>query len=204
MVETMLESFAMLFVVMNPISTAVVFAGASGDSSVETQRSVALKSVLVAFGILFAFALGGDDILRLVGVRLFSLKIAGGILLLLVSLKMVLDPPSDSGEVSGKSLEEMMVFPLAMPIIAGPASILTTVVLIKRAGPDYVMQSIIVGIIMAILLITFLLLLISSKVAKLLGRQGNEILTRILGILLCSLSVEMIIDGLTLAGVFPQ
>lgn len=98
----------------------------------------------------------------------------------------------------------MMVFPLAMPIIAGPASILTTVVLIKRAGSDYVMQSIIVGIIIGILLVTFLLLLFSSKVAKLLGRQGNEILTRILGILLCSLSVEMIIDGLSLAGYFQN
>ena len=97
-----------------------------------------------------------------------------------------------------------MVFPLAMPIIAGPAAILTTVILIKRAGPDYVMQSTILVIIMVILSLTFLLLLISSRIAKFLGRQGNEILTRILGILLCSLSVEMIIDGLILAGVFPQ
>lgn len=204
MVITVLESFAMLFVVMNPISTAIFFAGAGGESSSETRRSVALKSVLVAFGILFAFAIGGDDVLQLVGVRLFSLKIAGGILLFLVSLSMVLGPSSDSNQQPKKSLEEMMVFPLAMPIIAGPASILTTVVLIKRAGSDYVMQSIIVGIIIGILLVTFLLLLFSSKVAKLLGRQGNEILTRILGILLCSLSVEMIIDGLSLAGVFPK
>jgi multiple antibiotic resistance protein len=204
MVITVLESFAMLFVVMNPISTAVFFAGASGESSSKTRRSVALKAVLVAFGILFAFAIGGDDLLQLVGVRLFSLKIAGGLLLFLVSLNMVLGPASDSNQQPKKCLEEMMVFPLAMPIIAGPASILTTVVLIKRAGSDYVMQSIIVGIIIVILLITFLLLLFSSKVAKRLGRQGNEILTRILGILLCSLSVEMIIDGLTLAGVFPK
>lgn len=122
----------------------------------------------------------------------------------LVSLNMVLGPASDSEEQSKKSLTEIMVFPLAMPIIAGPASILTTVVLIKRAGPDYFMQSIIVGLIMVILLVTFLLLLISSKVSKFLGKQGNEILTRILGILLCSLSVEMIIGGLTLAGVFPN
>jgi len=204
MLITVLESFAMLFVVMNPISTAVYFAGASGASSSETHRSVALKSVLVAFGILLSFAIGGDDILRLVGVRLFSLKIAGGILLFLVSLGMVLGPANDSNEQSKKCLSDIVVFPLAMPIIAGPASILTTVVLIKRAESDYVMQSIIVGIIIAILLITLLLLLVSSKVAKLLGRQGNEILTRILGILLCSLSVEMIIDGLTLAGVFPK
>ncbi len=204
MVITVLESFAMLFVVMNPISTAIFFAGASGESSSKILHSVALKSVLVAFGILFAFAIGGDDLLRLVGVRLFSLKIAGGILLFLVSLSMVLGPASESNQQPRKSIEDMIVFPLAMPIIAGPASILTTVVLIKRTGSDYGMQSIIVGIIIVILFITFLLLLVSSKVAKFLGRQGNEILTRILGILLCALSVEMIIDGLSLAGVFPK
>ncbi len=169
-----------------------------------SRTRIALKASLVAFGILFVFAIGGDDLLRMVGVRIFSLKISGGILLFLVSLNMVLGPASDSSDGPQKNLSEMMVFPLAMPIMAGPASILTTVILIKRAGPDYLMQSIIVGIIMGILLIPFLLLLISSKISKLLGRQGNEILTRIIGILLCSLSVEMIIDGLTLASVFPK
>ena len=190
----------MLFIVMNPISTAIFFAGAAGESSREMQRSVAIKSILVAFGILLGFALGGDDVLRAVGIRLFSLKIAGGLLLFLVGLQMVLSSGQSSEEQANpKKLADQMVFPLAMPIMAGPAAILTTVILIKRAGNDCMMQLVVVGLIALILLVSLFFLLISSKIAKALGSQGSEILSRILGLLLCSLAVEMVIDGLTLA-----
>jgi len=202
MQEQLLEALAMLFVTVNPISTAVYFAGASGGSDAAIRHKVAFKATLVALGILLAFAIGGDDLLRAVGVRLFSLKISGGILLFLFGVRMVMSPSPKSSlaqDSATVTLEDQAVFPLAMPITAGPASILTTVILIDRAGNDYVMQAAIIGMVVLVLLAGWLLMLVSGRVSRLLGRQGAEILYRIMGLLLASLAVEMVIDGLTLA-----
>ncbi len=199
--EQLFEAMALLFVTLNPISTAVFFAGASGGSDASTRYRVAIKATLVALGILLVFAIGGDDLLQAVGIRLFSLKISGGILLFLFGLRMVMNPASNNpGVKSGsESLNEQAVFPLAMPIMAGPASILTTVILIDRAGSNYAMQGAIIGILVAVQLLSLILMMVSGQVSRLLGRQGADILSRIMGLLLASLAVEMVFDGLTLA-----
>ncbi len=201
MIEMLLESFAMLFVTLNPVSTAVVFAGASASEPAPVRNRVAVKSVLTAFGILLVFAIGGDDILRAVGVRLFALKVAGGVMLFLFGVGKVMGPKKGPDQGSSSRLEDQTVFPLAMPIMAGPASILTMVILIKRVPGEYLMQGLIIGIMALIMLITLALLMISGKVARFLGDQGNEILSRILGLLLAALAVEMIFDGLALSGI---
>jgi multiple antibiotic resistance protein len=199
--EQLLESLAMLFVTLNPISTAIYFAGASGGSDAPTRYRVAIKATLVALGILLVFAIGGDDLLQAVGIRLFSLKISGGILLFLFGVRMVMNPANNDAGVKsgGGNLNEQAVFPLAMPLMAGPASILTTVILIDRAGGDYAMQGAIMGILVLVQLISLLLMMVSGQVSRLLGRQGADILSRIMGLLLASLAVEMVLDGLTLA-----
>ena len=202
MIENFLEAFALLFVTLNPIGTAVFFAGASGSSSPAVRNRVAFKSVLIAFGILLAFAVGGDDLLRAVGIRLFALKVAGGIMLFLFGMGMVMGPAKGAkSEGVSPGLEEQTVFPLAMPIQAGPASILTTVILIKKSQGDYLIQAAIIGILALVIILTWVLLLLSAKVSRFLGKQGNEILSRILGLLLAALAVEMIFDGLILAGI---
>lgn len=200
--EQLLEALALLFVTINPISTAVYFAGASGGSDAAMRFRVAVKATLVAMGILLVFAIGGDDLLQAVGIRLFSLKISGGILLFLFGLRMVMSPSASNAaarETGLAALEDQAVFPLAMPITAGPASILTTVILIDRAGGNYAMQGAIMGMVVLVLLAGLLLMLASGRVSRLLGRQGAEILYRIMGLLLASLAVEMVIDGLVLA-----
>jgi multiple antibiotic resistance protein len=199
--EQLIEALAMLFVTLNPISTAIFFAGASGGSDASTRFRVAIKATLVALGILLAFAIGGDDLLQAVGIRLFSLKISGGILLFLFGLRMVMNPAGSDPAASAcsQSLKEQAVFPLAMPLMAGPASILTTVILIDRAGSNYTMQGAIIGILVLVQLISLLLMMVSGQVSRLLGRQGADILSRIMGLLLASLAVEMVLDGLTLA-----
>jgi len=116
-------------------------------------------------------------------------------------LRMVMNPASNNpGVKSGsESLNEQAVFPLAMPIMAGPASILTTVILIDRADSNYAMQGAIIGILVAVQLLSLILMMVSGQVSRLLGRQGADILSRIMGLLLASLAVEMVFDGLTLA-----
>jgi multiple antibiotic resistance protein len=203
MLEQILEAFAILFVTIDPVGTAVYFAAASGSSPAHIRSKVALKTVLVAFGILLAFGLGGDDILRAVGVRLFSLKIAGGIMLFLFGLGMVMGPPEQSGEEPGRGgLEEQAVFPLAMPLTAGPAAILSMVVLVHKAEGDYPLQAVLLLVMAAVMLITFLLLFASGWISRVLGKQGSEVFKRVLGLLLAALAVDMIFDGLTLAGIF--
>lgn len=199
--EQLLEAAALLLVTLNPISTAIYFAGASRGSDASIRARVAIKATLVALGILLAFAIGGDDVLQAVGIRLFSLKIAGGILLFLFGLRMVMNPAGDnrSNEAGSANLKEQAVFPLAMPIMAGPASILTTVILIDRAGTDYAMQGAIMGILVIVQLTGLFMMLVSGQVSRLLGTQGADILSRIMGLLLASLAVEMVLDGLILA-----
>lgn len=189
----------MLLAVLNPVNVAVFFGGASSGSSFKEKLIVAFKVVAVAFGILLAFALVGDDVLRLIGVRLFALKIAGGILLFLFGVKSVMSPP-EKRQTGNVKLEDLAVFPMAMPILAGPASILATVVLIKRCGDDYMMQGLTIGILGSVLMIAFALLLISPTLIRVLGSNGSEILRRIMGLLLASLAIEMVIDGFSLAG----
>jgi multiple antibiotic resistance protein len=203
MQEQLLEATALLLVTLNPVSTAVYFAGASRGSDTALRARVAVKATLVALGILLAFAIGGDDLLQAVGIRLFALKIAGGILLFLFGLRMVMNPAADSPgvETGPASLREQAVFPLAMPLMAGPASILTTVILMDRTGGDYAMQGAIMGILVLVLLTGLFLMMVSGQVSRLLGTQGADILCRIMGLLLASLAVEMVLDGLALAGI---
>jgi len=201
--EQLLEATALLLVTLNPISTAVYFAGASRGTDASIRTRVAVKATLVALGILLAFAIGGDNLLQAVGIRLFSLKISGGILLFLFGLRMVMSPASDSRSVEAGtvSLKEQAVFPLAMPIMAGPASILTTVILIDRAGDDYAMQGAIMVILVLVQLTGLFLMMVSGQVSRFLGTQGADIIYRIMGLLLASLAVEMVLDGLTLANI---
>lgn len=208
MVETALIAFTTLFATVGPQDIAALFAALTAGSTAAKRRAIALKATLIAAGILFFFALFGDALLGLFGITLPALRTAGGILLLLIAIDLVFARSSGGTSTTSEENEEAVarpdisVFPLATPLIAGPGSIGAVVLLIANTEGDRVQYAAVLAAIAAILLLTFLLMLIAVQLQKLLGVTGAHVVSRIVGVLLAALAVQFIFDGLAASGLF--
>jgi len=208
MIETGLIAFTTLFATVGPQDIAALFAALTARNSPAERRAIALKGTLIAAGILFFFAFFGNSLLGLFGITLPALRTAGGILLLLIAIDLVFARQSGGTSTTSEENEEaasrpdISVFPLATPLIAGPGSIGAIVLLSVHAEGDrleYIAVLIALG---AILLLTFLLMLIAVQLQKLLGVTGVHVVSRIVGVLLAALAVQFIFDGLAASGLF--
>ena len=203
----MFASFTALFVTVNPINGAAVFAVLAKDASRAEQRRVAVRATLISFGMLVVFALFGDDLLRVIGVSLAGVRVSGGILLMLLSIDIVfgrsIGPPA-VGEADGDGRDDVSVFPLATPIIAGPGAITAIVVQATEAGNRVLDTTLLLVVLAAVMLLTFLAFLVAGTMERWLGATGMNVVSRILGILLAAVSAEMILAGLKQSGIFPS
>ncbi|MBN1864893.1 MAG: MarC family protein [Victivallales bacterium] len=202
MFESLLEALAVFFVVIGPVDNCAAFASFTKNHAPRERRRMALKAILVSSGVLFAFAFLGDDVLGKMGVSLSSLEIAGGILLLLLSIQMVMGKDSRPVETEGNV--DVSVFPMAMPLIAGPDAIVAVVLLVSRAKPSLALEGGVMAVLALVLLITYLAMLGAAWISRLIGRQGLDIASRLLGILLTALAVEFIVDGLAKSTLFVK
>jgi multiple antibiotic resistance protein len=208
MIETGLIASTTLFATVGPQDIAALFAALTAGSTAAKRRAIALKATLIAGGILFFFAFFGDALLALFGITLPALRTAGGILLLLIAIDLVFARQSGGTSTTSEENEEAVsrpdisVFPLATPLIAGPGSIGAVVLLIANTEGDRVQYAAILMAIAAILLLTFLLMLIAVHLQKLLGVTGIQVVSRIVGVLLAALAVQFIFDGLAASGIF--
>ena len=202
----LLEAFSVLFVVIGPIDNAAAFAALTKGYKPARRRRTALKAIIVSTVVMVVFAIFGDELLSVIGVKLESLEIAGGILLLLAAIQMVMAEPQtgkDGAESEAEKPKDISVFPMAMPLIAGPDAITAVVLLVRRAGKPVSFPFVNptqVGVILVMLLVlflTYLALLGAGRLLRILGSQGIEVVTRVLGLLLAALAVEFIIDGLS-------
>jgi len=201
--ETIFEAFCVLFVVLGPIDNAAAFAALTKDFEAAQRRKTALKSVLVSTLVMVVFAIFGDDILHLIGVEIYSLQIAGGILLLLAAIQMVMaETEAEKDSHAGGTTKDIAVFPMAMPLIAGPDAIVSIVMLVSKAGPTLSYQVGVIAVMLIVLVLVYLALLASGLLVRLLGSQGIEIISRVLGLLLAALAVEFIIEGLQASKLF--
>ena len=208
MFDTAIVAFTTYFATIGPIEIAAIFAGLTPDNTVSQRRSMALKGVLIAGGILLVFALVGEVVLEGLGITLAAFRAAGGILLLILGIEMVFARSSggtsttedEASEAAQK--QDISVFPLATPLIAGPGSIAATLLLVAETGGDWGLQSVVIAALVAILVLTYLLLLSASRVQKLLGVTGLKVINRVLGILLTALAVQFIFDGVRESGIF--
>lgn len=208
MIETALIAFTTLFATVGPQDIAVLFSALTAGSTAAKRRAIALKATLIAAGILFFFAFFGDALLGLFGITLPALRTAGGILLLLIAIDLVFARHSGGTSTTSEENEEaasrpdISVFPLATPLIAGPGSIGAVVLLIANTEGDRVQYAAVLAAIVAILLLTFLLMLVAVQLQKLLGVTGAHVVSRIIGVLLAALAVQFILDGLAASGLF--
>ena len=190
-----LSEFVTLFLVVNPIAVLPVFMAVAGPLDRTAQRKVALYSVAVAFAVLVFFMFAGSFLLRSMGVALTAFQISGGIVLFLMALAMVRGDgfvPAGKGE----SLLSLAIYPLAIPKIAGPASMLTVVLLTDDDRYDLIDQIRTVGVLAVVLAIQFVLLLAAGSISRVIGDAGNAVIGRVMGVLLAALAVNMVLTAL--------
>ncbi len=198
-VDAALQAFLTLFVVIDPVGLVPVFVALVGHRSEATQRSTARRAILISAVLLAAFALIGGPLLAYLGISLAALQVAGGILLFRIAVDMVFAQyrrETTEEEVESQTREDVSVFPLAIPLIAGPGALASILVLTSEAHGDPVDVAVILAVAGLVLLVAWALLRVSGQVATLLGRTGVNVVTRILGIILAALAVQLVANGL--------
>lgn len=199
--ELLISTFVTLFVVIDPIGIAAIFTALARMSDATFQRKMAIRGTAIASTIIFTFFFVGDKLLTMLGVGIPAFRIAGGILLFLLAIDMVFARQTGLRSTTVKEQEEaehkndISVFPLAFPLIAGPGA-LTTVLLISTSTEGPIMFVWMGAIIALVLLLTLLSLLFASKITRLLGETGANVVSRLLGLILAALAVQYVIDGI--------
>ena len=201
MIELFVSSLITFFVVIDPPGCAPIYAGLSSGASPLQRRSMAIRAVGVASAILFVFALVGEKLLHGLGISLASFRIAGGIMLFLIALEMVFEKRTQRREdraaevAADPEVEDVSIFPMAMPMIAGPGSIATVMLLMARTN-GLQASLVVLAAMVTILLLTLLALLAAGPLMRLLGTRIEAVITRLLGVLLAALAVQFVMDGL--------
>jgi len=203
-----LSAFVTFFVVIDPPGCAPIFASLTRGASPVHRRAMAIRSTLVASAILLIFGLFGEDLLRTLGISLDAFRIAGGIMLFLIALEMVFEKRTQrredrAEEITRKAAEEarpmeaedISVFPMGIPMIAGPGSIATVMLLVSRS--EGLAESLVVlGALAATLVLTLLALLAAGPMMRVLGQKLEAMITRVLGVILAALAAQFVIDGI--------
>jgi len=201
MIDLFISAFVTLFVIIDPPGCAPIFAGLTAGASKAQARAMALRAVMIAALILVLFALFGEQLLEALHIELNSFRIAGGIMLFLIALEMVFEKRTQRREERAEKVratpevEDVSVFPMAMPMIAGPGSIATMMLLMSRAeGTDQTL--VILAALAAVLALLLAALLAAGPLMRLVGAQVEAVITRLLGVLLAALAAQYVVDGL--------
>ncbi|MDX9690567.1 MAG: NAAT family transporter [Proteobacteria bacterium] len=197
--QLFLNAFVSLLVIANPLGVASVFVALMAHSSRDEIKATARKSVGVATGILLFFAFFGEWLLMELGIRLPSFHVAGGALLFLIAYQMLFTENrfgASGSETTGYAdRTDIAVFPLAIPLIAGPGCMTATILLMSRAQ-GFAQSTIVLAALFVVMGITYASLLLARRLVRIIGTSGNIIIARVMGVLLAARSVQFIVDGL--------
>ena len=193
-------SLSLIFFIVDPLGNVPVFLSITGGKSAGERNRTALRASLATFLVLLVFAFVGEWILKLLRVTISSFQIAGGILIFIIALNMLQarrsraksTPQEEHGKQEG---EDVAVFPLAVPMLSGPAAITTVMVLINLSA-SITQRALVILAIFLTCLLTYLILRASGRILGLMGQTGINILTRLMGLLLAVISVQFVIDGI--------
>lgn len=200
MLELAFNSFVTLLVVVDPLGMAPIFAALTGGYAPKRKRETAIRGTVLGTAILLVFALAGDVLLDALAIGIPAFRIAGGVLLFLLSLDMIFASPEGLRSRTTREQQEddysqdVSVFPLAIPLLAGPGAI-TTVLLYTgdRSGAEI---GVFIAVLLFVLLLTLASLLLAPRVMSLFGETGANVLSRVLGVLLAALAVQFVLDGI--------
>ena len=202
MIELFTSAFITLLVIIDPPGCAPIFASLTRGTDAAHRRKMAIRSSVVAWCILIFFALLGEALLTKLGIDLASFRLAGGIMLFIIALEMVFEKRTERREERAKEIEgtpeaeDISVFPMAIPMIAGPGSIATIMLMIGRAD-GAAEWGVVLAAMTAVIVLTLVALLAAGPLMKLIGAKLEAMITRILGVILAALAAQFVIDGLT-------
>lgn len=197
------SAFATLFVIVDPPGCAPIFATLTQGTSKAHRRAMAFKSVFVASIILYGFAFVGEWLFSKLGISLDALRIAGGIMLFIIGLNMVFEKRTERREDRAEDVleevddpEDISVFPMGIPMIAGPGTMASLLLMMKGHDSGYAGEIAVLAALAAVLLITLISFLLAGGLIKLMGKSFTNVLTRVLGVLLATLAAQFILDGI--------
>ncbi len=206
MIETAIVAFTTFFATIGPVSVAMIFAAMTHGNTPADKQSMALRGCTIAAVILGSFALAGENLLTALGISLAALKVSAGILLLLIAIDMVfaresgVSSTTEEENIEARQKEDISVFPLATPLIAGPGSMGAAILLMASTEHNFSAKLTVISALLAVLLITLVLLLLANKVQRLLGVTGMQVISRVFGVLLSALAVQFMFNGLKGSG----
>jgi multiple antibiotic resistance protein len=205
MMEIALKAFTTFFATIGPIEAAAVFAGLTSGMERERRRRIAVKATAIATVLLLFFTLAGQPLLRQLGVSIAALQTAGGIILLLIALDMIFARPGQSKLTPPEDAEahvkdDIAVFPLATPLLAGPGTMSAAMVMAANANGQPTQIGIVVGALLAVMVLTLLLLLVANTLDRVIGVTASRALMRVFGILLAAIAVQSTFNGLQASG----
>ncbi len=202
MIQSLVEAFVTLFVIIDPVGLVPIFIGLTRHYGAVHRRAIALKATWISFILLFVFDFVGDFILDALKISEAAFRIAGGLLLFLTAIDMVIAQHSgissitDDEKADADQRADIAVFPLAIPFIAGPGGLASVVIMKQSFEGNFLLQAGFAFVLILVLLITYLCLRLSEPIARILGTTGANVVTRVFGLILAALSVQLILDGI--------
>jgi len=199
--DLFLDSLIILLVVVDPVAVAPLFAALTHGESAATRRRIAIRGASIAGGILVVFALAGGMLLDALGIGMPAFQIAGGALLFLLAVDMVfarqsgLRSTTEREQREAETRKDISVFPLAIPLIAGPGALTSVLLMVGEQGDDPLVIVTVLSVILIVLLITLVSLIFSSRIMALMGETGANVVSRVLGVVLAALAVQFILNG---------
>ena len=197
MLEIFIQTFVLYFVVIDPLGGTPLFLIVTQRLKIKDKIKTALEATITATIILLFFALLGKFILSSLNISFSAFTIAGGIILFIISLEMLFDKRNQRKEESLKSRSDRIsIFPLAIPLLAGPAAITSIIVSVTDIGDNFIKQSVGMISLVLVMFITFIIYYIASKSSRIINKKVISVISRVIGIILAGLSIQYILDGI--------
>lgn len=206
--DIFIQAFVTLLVIIDPPGCAPIFASLTQGTTARHRRVMAVRATIIAFLILLLFALAGEPLLAALGISLDAFRIAGGLLLFAIAIEMVFEKRTERRENRAEQLtreaekqhhsleqEDISVFPMAMPMMAGPGAITSVMLLMAKQGDSWLGQAAVLSAMTLVLVLTLISLLLAGALLKLMGKTVTTVVTRLLGVILCALATQIILDG---------
>ncbi|WP_457554634.1 MarC family protein [Candidatus Pyrohabitans sp.] len=197
-INFLIYAFTALFVIIDPIANVPVFLALLSGASKEEYRRAVARAALIAAAVLLLFTYLGVYIFSYLGIEMYSFRIAGGLLLFIIAMEMLFGMRTRTEltpEEEAERREEVVVTPLAVPLLTGPGAITTGIVLLSRA-PGEAERLLLALAIVLVFLASYLILRNADTVYRLLGTTGTKVVTRLMGLLLAAIAVQFVIDGI--------
>lgn len=199
--DMLLNAFTTMLVTLDPPGMAPIFLGLTAGMSRAQRKTVALRGTVIAFIILAVFAVFGQSVLGVLGISIGAFRIAGGLLLFFIAFEMIFEKRQERKEkttetaITRDHIHNIAVFPLALPLIAGPGAISATI-LISGNMPGWLERIEFIGVLFLLVVILFATLIVADRLDRFLGVTGRAILTRLLGVILAALAAQFVVDGI--------